>query len=60
MVRTTKSLSAHTGKQSLDIDRALNLIEKAVEPNLKAAMFELAKLDYATPFEQLITTPDRL
>lgn len=41
-------------KRPLDIDLALNRIEAAVEPYPKAAMFELAELGYATPFEQLI------
>jgi endonuclease-3 len=41
-------------KQPFDIDRALGLIAAAVEPYPKAAMFELAELGYATPFEQLI------
>lgn len=41
-------------KRPLDIDLALSRIEAAVEPYPKAAMFELAELGYATPFEQLI------
>ncbi len=41
-------------KQPLDIDRALDAIREAVSPYPKAAMFELAELGYATPFEQLI------
>ena len=41
-------------KQPLDIDRALSLIGTAVRAYPKAAMFELAELGYATPFEQLI------
>jgi endonuclease-3 len=38
----------------LDIDQALKLIETAVRPYPKAAMFELAELGHTTPFEQLI------
>ncbi len=41
-------------RQPLDIDQALALIRAAVAPYPKAAMFELAELGYATPFEQLI------
>ena len=41
-------------KQPFDIDLALSRIAAAVEPYPKAAMFELAELGYATPFEQLI------
>ena len=41
-------------KQPLDIDQTLALIRAAVAPYPKAAMFELAELGYATPFEQLI------
>ncbi len=41
-------------KQPLDIDRALSLIDTAVRPYPKAAMFELAEQGYSTPFEQLI------
>ena len=47
-------MSAPTAKQPLDIDLVLSRIEAAVEPYPKAAMFELAELGYATPFEQLI------
>jgi endonuclease-3 len=47
-------VSAPIAKQPLDIDRALRLIEAAVAPYPKAAMFELAELGYTTPFEQLI------
>ena len=47
-------MSAPTAKQPLDIDLAVSRIEAAVEPYPKAAMFELAELGYATPFEQLI------
>ena len=41
-------------KQPFDIDLALSRIAAAVAPYPKAAMFELAELGYATPFEQLI------
>ena len=41
-------------KQPFDIDLALSRIAAAVEPYPKAAMFKLAELGYATPFEQLI------
>jgi len=41
-------------KQPFDIDRAIASIREAVAPYPKAAMFELAELGYATPFEQLI------
>lgn len=54
MARTNKSSSIRADKRPLDIDRALKLIEKAVETYPKAAMFELAGLGYSTPFEQLI------
>ena len=47
-------MSTAPPKQPLDIDLALSRIEVAVEPYPKAAMFELAELGYATPFEQLI------
>ncbi len=47
-------MSTSTAKQPFDIDLALRRIEAAVEPYPKAAMFELAELGYATPFEQLI------
>ncbi len=47
-------MSDSSAKQPFDIDRVLRLIEAAVEPYPKAAMFELAELGYATPFEQLI------
>ncbi len=40
-------------KKPFDIDRALELIEQAVEPWPKAAMFELAEAGFNTPFEQL-------
>ena len=41
-------------KKSLDIDRALKLISKAVQPWPKAAMFELAEDGFNSPFEQLV------
>lgn len=41
-------------KQPFDIDKAMILIEEAVRPYPKAAMFELAEEGYSTPFEQLI------
>lgn len=49
-----KAMNDSPPKRPLDIDLALNRIEAAVEPYPKAAMFELAELGYATPFEQLI------
>ena len=47
-------MSAPTPKEPFDIDRALQRIEAAVAPYPQAAMFELAELGYAAPFEQLI------
>lgn len=47
-------MNASPPKRPLDIDEALRRIEAAVAPYPKAAMFELAELGYATPFEQLI------
>ena len=41
-------------KQPFDIDRAIRLIRNAVAPYPQAAMFELAGLGHASPFEQLI------
>lgn len=41
-------------KKPFDIDQAMILIEEAVRPYPKAAMFELADEGYDTPFEQLI------
>jgi endonuclease-3 len=41
-------------KKPFDIDQAMTLIEQAVRPYPKAAMFELAEEGYNTPFEQLI------
>ena len=40
-------------KESFDINKALKLIDKAVRPWPKAAMFELAEAGFASPFEQL-------
>lgn len=40
-------------KKPFDIDRALKLIEAAIEPWPKAAMFELAEAGFNSPFEQL-------
>jgi endonuclease III len=40
-------------KKAFDIDRALSLIEEAVKPWPKAAMFELAEDGFNSPFEQL-------
>lgn len=40
-------------KKAFDIDRALSLIEEAVKPWPKAAMFELAEAGFDSPFEQL-------
>jgi endonuclease-3 len=41
-------------KKSFDVDDALKLISKAVEPWPKAAMFELAEDGFNSPFEQLV------
>ncbi len=43
-----------THKVPFDIDLALSRIDTAVAPYPKAAMFELAELGYASPFEQLV------
>ena len=40
-------------KKSFDIDQVLKLIDKAVRPWPKAAMFELAEAGFNSPFEQL-------
>jgi endonuclease-3 len=40
-------------KKPFNIDRALRVIEEAVQPWPKAAMFELAEAGFASPFEQL-------
>lgn len=37
-----------------DIDAMMRLIETAVEPFAKAALFELCDLGFSTPFEQLV------
>ena len=54
MSRSKKRLNTQPVKQPLDIDHALSLIQTAVHPYPKAAMFELAEQGYSTPFEQLI------
>ena len=41
-------------KVPFDIDAALLLIEKAIEPFPKAALFELADEGYDSVFEQLV------
>jgi endonuclease-3 len=41
-------------KKPFDIDRATELIEEAVKPWPKAAMFELAEAGFGSPFEQLV------
>jgi endonuclease-3 len=41
-------------KKPFDIDLALNLIDTAVKPWPKAAMFELAEEGFNSPFEQLV------
>jgi endonuclease-3 len=41
-------------EKPFDLDLALELIETAVRPWPKAAMFELAEAGFASPFEQLI------
>lgn len=41
-------------KKPFDIRRAAKLIEKAIQPYKKAAMFELAEDGLNTPFEQLV------
>jgi len=43
-----------TTKRPFDIDGMLRLIELAVQPYPKAAMFELAEQGFTTPFEQLV------
>jgi endonuclease-3 len=47
-------VSKSTEKAPFDIDQAMRLIASAVTSYPKAAMFELAELGYASPFEQLI------
>lgn len=54
MTRTKKILDTQEAKKPLDINKAIGLIRKAVEPYPKAAMFELAGKGYSSPFEQLI------
>ncbi len=54
MATGKKKPSAQPEKQPLDVDRALSLIQAAVRPYPKAAMFELSELGFSTPFEQLI------
>jgi endonuclease-3 len=41
-------------KEPFEIDRAIELVRKAVEPYPKAAMFELYEQGFTTPFEQLV------
>ena len=41
-------------KLPFDIDVVMNLVEEAVEPYPKAALFELAEQGYDSPFEQLV------
>ena len=41
-------------KKPFDINRAVKLIEKAILPYKKAAMFELAEDGFNSPFEQLV------
>jgi endonuclease-3 len=41
-------------KKPFDINRATKLIEKAIKPYRKAAMFELAEDGFGSPFEQLV------
>ena len=41
-------------KQPFDIDVVMARIAEAVRPYPKAALFELAELGYATPFQQLV------
>jgi endonuclease-3 len=54
MARTKKVPDSQEAKKPLDINKAIGLIRKAVEPYPKAAMFELAEKGYSSPFEQLI------
>lgn len=51
---TLPPVSDPSPKQPFDIDRALSLVRDAVAPYPQAAMFELAELGYASPFEQLV------
>lgn len=41
-------------KKKFDIDRAVEQIDKAIQPYKKAAMFELAEDGYGSTFEQLV------
>src|ERR1044071_6910477 len=41
-------------KKRFDIDRAVKLIDKAIKPYKKAAMFELAEDGFNSAFEQLV------
>jgi len=41
-------------KKSFDIERATKLIDKAITPFKKAAMFELAEAGFSSTFEQLV------
>jgi endonuclease-3 len=41
-------------KKPFDINRATKLIDKAIKPYKKAAMFELAEDGFNSPFEQLV------
>jgi len=41
-------------KKPFDIDLAVKLIDEAVRPFPKAAMFELAEEGFKSPFEQLV------
>ena len=41
-------------KTAFEVDRAIGLLQKAVQPFPKAAMFELAERGYDSPFEQLV------
>ena len=41
-------------KRPFDIDEALEMIEEAVRPWPKAALFALAELGFDSPFEQLV------
>src|SRR5690606_29268786 len=53
-LRYPSAVSDAPDKQPFDIDRVISLIREAVALYPKAAMFDLADLGYATPFEQLI------
>src|SRR6266498_3264133 len=49
----TESFS-HMAKKAFDINRAVKLIDKAIIPYKKAAMFELAEDGFNSTFEQLV------